>query len=178
MSDQSNPMEQPSTTASRPHRARWGRTAILGATLVAGVAVGAGGLAAAAGGMGGWHDGPRLGRIQAVVERAFDSVGATSDQEARAHDLVAATFKDLEPLRGRREALRNEVLSLLKAPTIDRAAAEKLRAQHVAELDAASKRLVTALVDLADILTPEQRAKLADHAREWTERGRHGAWHD
>jgi Spy/CpxP family protein refolding chaperone len=177
MSDQNIPAE-PSMPAPNPRRARWGRTAILGATLVAGVAVGAGGLAAAVAGQGGWHGGPPLGRIQAMVERAFDSVGATSDQEARAHDLVAATFKDLEPLRGRREALRNEVLSLLKAPTIDRAAAEKLRAQHVAELDTASKRLVSALADLADILTPEQRSKLADNAREWHERGRHGGWHD
>ena len=131
------------------------------------MALGAGGLAAAAVGQGGWHNGPPLARIQGFVERAFDSVGATSAQEARAHDIVAAAFKDFEPLRGKRDALRTQALSILKAPTIDRAAAEKLRAEHVAELDTASKRLVTALLDLAEVLTPEQRVTLADHAADW-----------
>src|SRR6185295_16976339 len=126
----------------------------------------------------GWHGGPPLARIQAFVERAFDSVGATSQQEAKAHDIVAATFKDFEPMRARRDALRKEAVAILTAPTIDRAAAEKLRADHMAELDMASKRLVTALADLADVLTPEQRTALAERAKDWAERGPRHGWRD
>jgi Spy/CpxP family protein refolding chaperone len=51
---------------------------------------------------------------------------------------------------------------LLSAATIDRAAIEALRAEQVALADATSKRLAQALADTADVLTPEQRVKLAE----------------
>jgi Spy/CpxP family protein refolding chaperone len=49
---------------------------------------------------------------------------------------------------------------VISAPSIDRARLESLRAEQVKSLDEASKRLVTAISDAAEILTPEQRAKL------------------
>jgi Spy/CpxP family protein refolding chaperone len=50
---------------------------------------------------------------------------------------------------------------LLLQPTMDRAALEALRAEQIASADEASKKLVQFLADAADVLTPEQRAKLA-----------------
>jgi Spy/CpxP family protein refolding chaperone len=51
---------------------------------------------------------------------------------------------------------------LLLAPSVDRAQIEALRAEQVRALDEASKRLVGAFGDAAELLTPEQRAALAE----------------
>ena len=63
-------------------------------------------------------------------------------------------------------------MDLLKAPTIDRAAIEGLRSQQMAVADAISKRVSTAFADTAEVLTPEQRVKLAERMQ--SHRG-HGA---
>jgi Spy/CpxP family protein refolding chaperone len=65
------------------------------------------------------------------------------------------------------------VAEIIAAPTIDRAAAEKLRSERIAAIDAASRKMTTALVEAAEVLTPEQRAKLVEHFKE---RRSHGRW--
>ena len=50
----------------------------------------------------------------------------------------------------------------LMAPSLDRAQIESLRAAQVKSLDDASKRLVTAIEDAAEVLSPEQRAALGE----------------
>ena len=54
----------------------------------------------------------------------------------------------------------------MTAPSIDRARLESLRAEQIKSLDEASKRLVTAISDAAEVLTPEQRAALAKQIEE------------
>ena len=168
----------PGAPAAPPPRRLFSRYVLLGGVLAAGVALGAGGLAAAAiggGHFGGWH-GPRLERIQAFAKRALDGVGATSDQEAKIHDIVASTFGDLVPEPGTRGELRKQAIELLKAPTVDKAAVEKFRADRVAEFDAKSKRFATAVLDIAAVLTPEQRVKLAERAEAWRGKGPGHGW--
>jgi Spy/CpxP family protein refolding chaperone len=48
---------------------------------------------------------------------------------------------------------------------IDRAALEQLRAQQMQRMDFISKRILAAVEDAADVLTPEQRLKFAEHLR-------------
>jgi periplasmic protein CpxP/Spy len=50
----------------------------------------------------------------------------------------------------------------LTAPTIDRSAIERLRAEQIGLAETASKRIAQALADAADVLSPEQRRKVAD----------------
>jgi periplasmic protein CpxP/Spy len=147
-------------------KSRWPRSLMLGGVMAAGVVLGAGGLAGAAmvGGHMGWHHGPRLERIQGFVRTALDGVGATSDQEAKVHDIVASAFTDLAPKPDEDTAFRKQAIDLLRAPTLDKAALEKLRADFVAKADAKSKRILDAVEQAADVLTPDQRAKLADRA--------------
>ena len=64
-----------------------------------------------------------------------------------AHESHSAAFKEFH--------------GLIMAPTIDRARLELLRAGQVKSLDEASKRLVTAMSDAAEVLSPDQRAALA-----------------
>ena len=157
-------LSQPPIEAPKPAtRRRFGRGLVIGSVLLAGVALGAGGLAAAAAGKSfGFMHGPRLERIQSFVRMALDSAGASSDQEAKIHDIVAKSFDELAPKPGDRDEFRKQVLELLKAPTIDRAAIEKLRADQVATMDSVSKRIAQAIGDAAEVLTPDQRRKLGD----------------
>jgi len=67
----------------------------------------------------------------------------------------------LLPVRDKVLAARTSARELLTQQTIDRTAIEKLRADQIAIYDAASKRLVQAVADAAEALTPEQRRKLS-----------------
>ena len=109
-----------------------------------------------------------------MVEHALDGVGASSEQEAKVHDIVAQKFAELGPDPEARAAMRKQALDLLGQPTIDRAAVEKMRLDAVAKFDAKSKTFVAGLLDIADQLTPEQRAKLTAHIEAMADRGRDG----
>jgi Spy/CpxP family protein refolding chaperone len=159
----------------------FGRAAI--ATLVGGLAAGAGVTAWAHGGpgrgqMGGGFMGGPMGpgatdeRIERMVGHLAVDVNATPEQKAKLAEIAKAAAKELRPLREKAFEARKRGADLLSAPTIDRAAIEKLRAEQIAAADVASKRMTQALADAAEILTPEQR-KLAV---ERFQSRRHGGW--
>ncbi len=169
---------------SRP-LSRWRRSVLMSGALLSGIIVGAGGLAlAATAPYGQARQGHRLERMQHVVLSALDAVGATTAQEAKIHDIIATTFADQGQDGQARRALHQQMIELLRAPTVDRAAVERVRADEVATFDAKSKTMVTALLDAADQLTPEQRGKLADRAEGMMQRhamgglwgGQRGGW--
>jgi len=85
---------------------------------------------------------------------------ASADQQAKLQQIVKAAVGDIAPMREKVLAARQQARALLTAPTVDRAAIEKLRAEQIATMDAFSKRAAQALGDAADVLTPEQRKKL------------------
>lgn len=157
----------------------WLRRGALAAVLLgSGVFLGAAGFATAQGAMGhgpwqGGH-GPRLGMVQFFVRGALENVGATSDQETKVHDIIATAYQKIDPSEAKHDEMRKQVLDILRAPTIDRAAAETLRAQKIADMDAKSKVIVGAALDAAAQLTPEQRVKLAQNAQHMAE---HDGWH-
>ena len=158
----------------------WLRRGALAAVLLGGgVFLGAAGFATAQGAMGHamWHGGhgPRLGMVQFFVHGALENVGATSDQETKVHDIIATAYQKLEPAEEDHAAMRKQVLDILRAPTIDRAAAEKVRADAIARMDAKSKLIVGAALDAAAQLTPDQRVKLAQHAE--AHMAEHAGWH-
>jgi periplasmic protein CpxP/Spy len=108
--------------------------------------------------------------VEQRVDHMLHSVDATPDQQTKLHAIIEAAVKDLDPIRKDLAGTRAEMTSLLSAPQVDRAAVEKLRGERVAEMDQASKRMTEALLDAADVLTPEQRKKLADTAAQWQQR--------
>jgi len=156
------------------------RTFAIVTALTCGLALGAGSLALGVGSLtaaaqesahSAWTPGPRLAFVQHAVALLLDSVGATTAQESKAHDIIAADFADLAPEPKAREALRKQALDLLGAPSVDRAAIEKLRAEVVASFDAKSKKIVGSVLDIADELTPAQRAALAARIDEFAQHG-------
>lgn len=98
--------------------------------------------------------------------RALDAVDATAEQEERIWAIIDGAHAELRPMMREFRDARGEVLELITAPTIDRVAAEALRAERIAAIDEASKKLTAAALDAAEILTPEQRAKLAEQMKE------------
>jgi Spy/CpxP family protein refolding chaperone len=167
------PLREPGQENGRNGGFTWPRAFAMAGVLAAGLALGAGGFAVAAAGIDhlGWKHGAHLAFVQGAVSRALDSVGANAAQEAKVHDIIATKFAEIAPNPGDHEALRKQALDLLAAPTVDRAAVEKLRADVVATFDAKSKLVVGGLLDIADQLTPAQRVQLTSEIEEMAQRG-------
>ena len=126
--------------------------------------------------LGGAHrgdGGPDPERVRAHAKLAthwvMRMVDATGEQEERVQGIVAAAASDLLELAPSHREHREALAALLGGDSIDRAALETLRAAELALFETASRRLAAAVADAAEVLTPEQRAELAEL---------HGALHD
>ena len=107
-----------------------------------------------------------------MVKHLAVEVDATPEQQEKLVAIAKSAAKDLAPLRGQAMETRKQAMELLSAPSIDRAAIEKLRLAKLQHADAASRRVTQAFADAAEVLTPEQRKKLAEHAARMRGRGR------
>jgi periplasmic protein CpxP/Spy len=173
-------------TDASPGRTGWVRSAVIGGLAVAALAVA--GLAAATSsefgnnygfgrfGMGGHMMHAHMGGLgfgERGMAHVLEEIDATQEQEERLWAIIDSARSDMRPMTREFRDTREAIADILAAPTIDRAAAEKLRSERVASIDAASRRMTTALIDAAEVLTPEQRAKLVERFKE---RGWHGRW--
>lgn len=131
-------------------------------------ALAVGGVAAHAepGGHGGHHrGGPAAmagGPFGGHIERMLDVVNATDAQRSQIEAIFKAARQDLAGQREAGRKLHEQLATLYTAPNIDAAAIEATRAQMSAQHEAASKRLSLASIDAARVLTPEQRARMAE----------------
>ena len=108
----------------------------------------------------GHHDGAGLARM---INNIPD---VTPEQKTRLQAIAKAAAADLKPLHEKMRAAHEESRKLLTAPTVDRAAIERARAEQASLHDAISKRMTQAFADGAEVLTPAQRAKIAErHAQ-------------
>ena len=162
---------------SQPRFPRRGRRLILGGVAVAALVVAAAGAAKAVEehhhGMWSMDGGIPVERIEQRADKMLGKVAATPEQQAKIHAIIEAAAKDIEPLRREMTGTRAQFSSLLTAPSIDRAAVEQLRAGRAAAMDKISQRLSVAVEDAADVLTPDQRARLKGVMEEFVQH-RHG----
>lgn len=101
-------------------------------------------------------------RADRMVRHLSIELDANNEQQEKLRGIMRGMLKDVLPARERADAARRQARDLLTATTIDRAAMEKLRADQIALADTVSKRITQALGDAAEVLSPEQRRKLAD----------------
>lgn len=104
-------------------------------------------------------------QINRMVDHMLDGVGASEAQRTQIKQIVQATAADLRTQHDAARGLHEKGLQLLAAPTIDTAAVESLRQQAEAQHDQASRRVTQGLIDVAKVLTPEQRTKLAQRMK-------------
>lgn len=113
--------------------------------------------------MGGGHgmmwDGTRMS------DRMLEGLDATDAQRAQIRQITQAAAADMKTQFEAGRALREQGLAIFSAPAIDPAAAESLRQQMVAHYDQMSQKTTQTMVAIANVLTPEQRAKFAERVK-------------
>lgn len=99
--------------------------------------------------------------------RMLDRVDATDEQAAQVDPVLDRVAPELFALKVEHQALREDARAALTAPTVDRAQVEEIRKDAVALFDQASVTVVGAVVDIAGVLTQEQRQELAESMERW-----------
>lgn len=168
-----SPRNNNTQSASTPRQQRRGRRWILagGAAAVIG-AMSMVGISYANDGPGAGHRHHGMGmhgpmdpataekHIDRMIERMLSD--GTPEQKAKVRAIAKAAMTDLRPLHEQHHAAREQAIKVLSQPTIDRAALEKIRAGEVQLAEQISRRMTQAMADAAEVLTPEQRVKLAE----------------
>lgn len=99
--------------------------------------------------------------VTRAVDHMLDGMGATDAQRSQIKQIALTAAAAAKQQHGAEMALHEQAMAVFTAPTVDAAAAESLRQQMLAQHDQASKRTFAAMLDVARVLTPEQRAKVA-----------------
>jgi Spy/CpxP family protein refolding chaperone len=96
----------------------------------------------------------------------LDDVKATEAQRAQIRQIMQQAAADTQAQRETRRALHERAMQVFTAPNVDANAAESIRQEMLAQHDASSRRMLQAMLDVSRVLTPEQRAQLAQHMKE------------
>jgi periplasmic protein CpxP/Spy len=94
-------------------------------------------------------------------DRLLDDVQASDAQRKQIQGIVDKARVDLRALHEKARDQHQDAMAIWTAPKIDAAEAEKQRQQMLAQHDQVSKRVMQAMLDVGQVLTPEQRAKAA-----------------
>jgi Spy/CpxP family protein refolding chaperone len=117
--------------------------------------------------MGGEFDPSRAeARIERMAKHLAVEADASPAQQEKLVAIAKAAAKDMVVARTAMREQRQRTMALLTSPNIDRAQLEAARADQMKRADEMSKRVTQAVVEAAEVLTPEQRKKLAEHIGE------------
>lgn len=141
--------------------------AVAAALAVGGVAAHAQPAPGGPGGPGpGPHGGPGMmhdaGMFGGHMGHVLDLVNATDAQRSQIEAIFKAARQDLASQRDSRMKLHQQMATLYTATNIDAVAIESVRQQLSTLRETESKRMSQASIDAARVLSPEQRAKIAE----------------
>lgn len=170
MTDDKSTQDNASKTPGRRRCPRWILMTIAGALVLV-----VGGMTWSAVAYSGksWH-GDKFERfVEWKIDDMLDEVDATDDQRTQVRAIATAAIADMGEFHDFKRAGREALVDALTQETVDREALEALRQSKLETADRASQRLLAALADAAEVLTPAQRAELAEElaSRDW-HRGR------
>lgn len=164
-------------TNQPPRRVRGMKRIAIGTLVVLAAGVGVTAWASGRdGGCGGGHGmggpgmmwgggGPGMMGSGRMVDRMLDGLNATEAQRTQIRQITQAAAADAKTQFETGRALREKGMALMTAPTIDTAAVDALRQQMLAQHDQMSKKMMETMVAVANVLTPEQRAKFAERMK-------------
>jgi periplasmic protein CpxP/Spy len=95
------------------------------------------------------------------MQAMLTKIGASDAQKSQIEGILKPAFEEMKTAHQSHSAAFQQFHEAITAPSIDRARLEALRAGQIKSIDEASKRLVIAISDAAEVLSPEQRAALA-----------------
>ena len=115
---------------------------------------------------------PEVARERAgfAIDWVLSRVDASQDQREQIKAIAGNSIDDLFPFVEQHKINREAFVAEFSKPTMDRETLEQLRQNGLEMADQASTRLVSAIADAAEVLTPEQRNELIELARKFHER--------
>ena len=125
-------------------------------------------------GMGGMHHGMDGGmmfrgspeHMGRMIDHMLDGLNASDAQRSQIKQIATSAAADLKAQGESGRALRQRAMQAFTAPTVDAAAVEQVRQQMLQQHDQMSRRVTQAMLDVARVLTPEQRARLGERMRD------------
>jgi protein CpxP len=125
-------------------------------------------------GMGGMHHGMGGGmmfrgspeHMGRMIDHMLDGLGASDAQRSQIKQIATSAAADLKAQGEGGRALRQRAMQAFTAPTVDAGAVEQVRQQMVQQHDQMSRRMTQAMLDIARVLTPEQRTRLGERMRD------------
>jgi len=87
---------------------------------------------------------------------------ATPEQKARLLAIAKSVHADFGAAHAQFGQAHKRIHDILLQPVVDRTALEALRVEQMHQMDVVSKRVVTALADAAEVMTPEQRVRFGE----------------
>ncbi len=106
------------------------------------------------------HKAMNPAQMEAHLDKMIEQCApdASADQKSRLSAIARAAMADVRAAHEQLGQGHRQAHELLTAPVIDRAALEQLRVEQMQRLDAASRRVLAAAEEGAEVLTPAQRA--------------------
>ncbi len=101
-----------------------------------------------------------------MMDHMLVGLDATEAQRSQIKQIAEAAATDLKAQREAGRGLRQHGMELFTMPNVDANAAEALRQQMLQQHDQASRRMMLAMLDISRVLTPEQKAKIAQRMKE------------
>jgi Spy/CpxP family protein refolding chaperone len=147
-----------------------GRPLLLGVALVAGLLIVASSLAGH--GRPRWHQNElsQAELLQNMTKRtawALRRVDATDEQRARIDTILATLAPELVTLRKERHALMGEFLTIVEADEVGPEELARLHAAGLSLAERAFRRTTDIVLQVSEVLTPEQRQALVQEWKEW-----------
>ena len=155
------------------HKCRWFGRAFFGILAIVGIVTVAGALFGPSCGYAGWHHGGHhwsqtdiTKRMDKMTDRLIDHVDASDAQEQQIKAITSSYLPRIQSMKSAHLSSRRELTQLLTQTEVDRSALNRVRKDALGLLDQNSEVLADMIAEIADVLTVEQRQKLAGEIAE------------
>lgn len=156
------------------HKCRWFGRALFGVLAIVGVVTVAGALFGPSCGYAGWHHGGHhwsqgdiTKRMDKMTDRLIDHVDASAAQEQQIKAITSSYLPRIQSMKSAQLDSRNKLTQLFTQAETDRTQLNRIRKDALGLLDKNSEVLAEMVADIADVLTIEQRQKLAGDIAEF-----------